>query len=188
MAGKKKSEPKEQIMTPAMASIDKACLHLEQQTALLKDDLAQLEKLVAKGTTAAELAFIYKRIRDVREALMDACAPLASEWTASGIYDKLQKKLVPEAFEREGISSFTSSWGFRVTTGQKYYASMRDKEKAMAWLQENGLGALIQPTVNASTLSAAGKAMLDEGKELDDELFECYFQPNTSLTRMKVKE
>lgn len=174
-------------LTPAMQCIDKLCAFIETQTAALAPELEKIEPAILGGKTAGELAYMYKRVRDVREALQAALAPLASEWKASGIYDDLQKRIVPAAFEAEGITSYTSSWGFRVGVSMRYLASMKDKEKAIQWLRDNGLADLVQPTVNASTLSASGKALIDQGKELPDDLFDCYFQATTSMTKVKAK-
>ena len=98
----------------------------------------------------------------------------------------LKEKLVPEAFAREDIGSFTSKeGGYRVTISELVRASMKDKEQCYGWLREHGLGDLIQETVNASTLAAAARSLMEEGKELDDDLFEVYIVPNTSVTKVK---
>ncbi len=50
------------------------------------------------------------------------------------------------------------------------YASIADKEAGYAWLKANDLGAIIKPTVNARTLTAAMKEFMAEGGEIDDSI------------------
>jgi hypothetical protein len=50
------------------------------------------------------------------------------------------------------------------------YASITDKEAGYAWLRANDLGAIIKPTVNARTLTAAMKEFMAEGGEIDDSI------------------
>jgi hypothetical protein len=57
------------------------------------------------------------------------------------------------------------------------------KEAAFEWLRENGLGELITETVNASTLSAQARKMLEDGTELDADIFNVSVFPTTSITK-----
>ncbi len=97
--------------------------------------------------------------------------------------------MIPEAFERESISSFTTDNGYRVTVSQRFFASILEgmKDVAFEWLRKNKLGDLIQPTVNAGTLSAEGKRMLEEGRELPEQIFSTHYKPSTSLTKVAKK-
>jgi len=99
---------------------------------------------------------------------------------------ELKQKTIPEKFETEGVSSFTTTSGYRVTVSVTPRASMKgDKLLCFQWLRDNNLGDIVTETVNASTLSSVAKSMLEEGKELDPDLFLTYLQPNTSVTKIK---
>lgn len=103
----------------------------------------------------------------------------------------LKQVIIPDKFEATGTGSYTSkTGGYRVGVSSKVMASVLPgmKEQAYDWLRENELGDLIQPTVNASTLAAAAKALLEEGKELSPDYFKTYLQPNTSLTKIATKQ
>ena len=128
--------------------------------------------------TAANLAHIYVFVRKAAEAWYEAGLHLVST------VENLKEVRVPEAFEKEGISSFTLDIGHRVTTSKRLLASIKVgmKEGAYKWLRENQLGDLITETVNASTLSATGTHMLKEGKELPEDYFNAHFKDNTSMT------
>ena len=73
--------------------------------------------------------------------------------------------MMPEALDANGgdlirIPEIGRSFGFT----SKMSVSMIDKEAGMKWLEDEGHGALIQPTVNASTLAAFAKSLLlDQG-------------------------
>lgn len=185
---KKATPPVAVPKSDKMIEIEKIAAKVIAGADKLSELLNGIEPLTQGDRTAPEMAHLYYHVREMREALINACSPFASEWTASGVYDALNKKLVPEAFKRSGTTTLSMSDGYRVTIGQRYSASMLDKEKCMAWLRENDLGEIIQPYVHPSTLSAAGKALLeDKGMEFPEDLFTAFFQDTTSLTKTKAK-
>jgi hypothetical protein len=59
------------------------------------------------------------------------------------------------------------------------------KDAAKIWLRTHGLGDIIVETINAGTLAATGKAMLEEGRELPEDYFNCHVLPQTSMTKVK---
>ena len=133
--------------------------------------------------TASELARYFVALRHVVDAI---------EAAAGAVNDpvvKLKTEIIPTAFDREKISTFTTSTGHRVTTSSSLKASIKPDKKAQAyeWLQQHGLGSLITPTVNASTLSATAQELLQEGRDLDPGLFNQFVQNNTSITKIKTK-
>lgn len=72
----------------------------------------------------------------------------------------------------------------RVSVSRRFSASMLDKDMGFKWLRDNGHGDLIQPTVNAQTLSAFAKNMQEvEGKDLPVEIFKTGSVPYTSITK-----
>lgn len=142
---------------------------------------AVLIPMVEGATTASEMAHIYIAVRRISDALKAATDVIAEQ------YRRLGQEIIPDAFANEKITSFTTSDGYRVTTQIALRTSIiaDQKEAAHQWLRDNGLGALITQTVNANTLSAAGKTFLEEGRELPEELFHAYFQNSTSVTQIK---
>lgn len=143
---------------------------------------AELPGMLKPERPASELAHLYGAVRDMLDLSAGALKSLGE---ASGL---LSNELVPKCFERENLTSFTTKDGYRVTVSTNYRVSIKGdkKEQAYAWLQDNDLGELITQTVNASTLSAAGRKLIEEqNKELPEELFNAAFMPSTSLTKTK---
>ena len=129
--------------------------------------------------TSAETARAYISIKNIHE-LVEGLEKSLSEYKRH-----LQYKVVPDSFEREGIKTTTLRDGFRVTISQLVRASIKDKEAGFEWLRSHDLGDLIQPTVNASTLSATAKSLLEEGRELPEDIFTTNIVANTSVTKVK---
>lgn len=127
--------------------------------------------------TAIEL---YRQVKGASESLEDFSK------RAKKKRELLAKIVLPELFEQKGVSSITQN-GYRFTCSYQVRASIHSgqKEGAFSWLRSNDYEDLITETVNASTLSATAKAMAEEGEELDDEFFNTYIAPNTSMTKVK---
>ncbi len=100
---------------------------------------------------------------------------------------EVKEHLVPQCFEQAGIENVPLSEGFRVGTSEAWRASIKPDQKvgAYAWLKENEKGDIIQPTVNASTLSALAKQMAETNNELPEEFFNTALVPSTSVTSIK---
>jgi len=107
--------------------------------------------------------------------------------------DVIKFSALPEAFEDEGIKSFTTTDGYRVTVSQLLRASCNKDHKfeAYQWLRENGFENIVTETVNAGTLSSVARMLLEgtdpdaEVHELPDELFNVNITPTTSVTKTK---
>ncbi len=96
--------------------------------------------------------------------------------------------VIPELFEAAGIPNVNLDEGFRVGVSTRILASIipDKKDEAYQWLRDNKLGDIIGETVNASTLSATAKSLIeDQNKELPAELFKVAHVPNTSVTSTK---
>lgn len=96
----------------------------------------------------------------------------------------------PALFDQSGVTSIPLDEGFRVGISARFVASIvpGKKDAAFDWLRKNELGDLIQETVNAGTLSAAGKVLRDDKNiELPEEIFRSGDVPNTSVTATKAK-
>lgn len=99
---------------------------------------------------------------------------------------RMKEVHMPNRFDDEGVTSFTTD-KFRVTRTARTFASIvaEDKEDAFEWLRENDYGGLIKETVNSSSLSAVAKELLENGRELPDELFRTHNKDNVSVTVKK---
>lgn len=148
-----------------------------------------IDPIIDPDKQAIEQARLYLVMRDVCDAFEDALKDLTTP------KDKLKSLIVPQAFDRDKTKTLTitapfdNSGNYRITTTAKLRASItKDKrEQAHEWLRQNNLGALIVETVNAETLSATARTMMeDEGKELPEDIFTTYYQNSTSVTRVRV--
>ena len=147
-----------------------------------------IDPIIDPDKQAIEQARLYLVLRDIADAFEDAVKSL------TGPKDKLKTLIVPEAFDRDKAKTLTitapfdNSGNYRITTSAKLRASItKDKrEAAHEWLRSNNLGPLIVETVNAETLSAAARALADDGKELPEDIFTTYYQNSTSVTRVRV--
>lgn len=144
------------------------------------DTIDELLKQARRGTLPDALRF-WKKIGDQYDAL---------DKQRKRIYQSIEdmsRIVIPEMMGEQDIKTITlDDLGFRFTVAQRYSCSMPDKELGMAWLKDNGLGDLIQPTVNAQTLSSAAKKRLeDEGLEMPTELFTTSYMAYTSATKAK---
>lgn len=108
-----------------------------------------------------------------------ALKPLKTIW---GDYKNFK---VPEAFEQAGIENVPLSEGYRVGITVNVRASVvpGQKEKAFAWLQDNEAGDLIQPTLNASTLSSYAKGLREQNRDLPADIFNVAEMSNTTVTK-----
>ena len=82
----------------------------------------------------------------------------------------LKQVIVPKIFGDTDSTTLTA-FGHRFSVSTKLSASFPDKEAGHKWLEDNKLGDIIKPTVNAQTLSSTAKSLIEEGLELDPEIF-----------------
>ncbi len=101
-------------------------------------------------------------------------------------YKATKELTVPACFEQAGVPNVSLDEGFRIGITVNIRASVRPGQKvaAFTWLQENEKGDLIQPTLNASTLSAFAKEMREQNFDLPDDIFNVAEMPNTSVTKI----
>lgn len=121
-----------------------------------------------------------RALRDVKETAADIESQLGR------VLEKMRQETIPNSFKESGVTTLTVD-GYRYTISQTLRASIKAEKKADAyeWLRENDLGDLITETVNASTLSAQARKMVEDGLELDPDLFNVHIVPNTSITAAK---
>lgn len=144
-------------------------------------NLGRQLKDMLKGSETKAAEDMVKVYRDLR-LLKEHAEEIVKTVTKS--VDQLRRETLPTLFKERGISSITVE-GYRYTISENVYASIPPEGKvdAYAWLRSNDLAALIIETVNASTLSAQARALMEEGKELPPELFKVSILPNVSMTK-----
>lgn len=120
----------------------------------------------------------FDKVRNITEQIKEAREALDQ------IETRLSREYVPEAMREAGVRTITVEGVGRVSVSQRWSASILDKELGHKWLQDNGHGGLIIPTVNASSLSAFAKNLIEEeGKELPEDLFKTGRLTYTSITK-----
>lgn len=94
------------------------------------------------------------------------------EKALSHLHEMAQKQYVPEALENEGIEKLTLAGVGTVYLQDDCYVSINSerKEEAYQWLDDEGNGDLIKPSINASSLSALIKKKLKNGDEVPADL------------------
>lgn len=119
--------------------------------------------------------------------LKDRIDELDSEFTA--LFETYKNEVLPGVLEDAGLTNVSLAEGFRVSVSTQVRASIREgkKEAAFAWLEANDLADIIQPTINSSTLAATARSLLEENRELPEDLFTTYTAFNTSVTATKGK-
>ena len=82
------------------------------------------------------------------------------------IKDKLSHETIPTAMENLGFDSVKLG-GYNYIVGARLYASIPAEmhTEGHQWLRDHNLGAIILPTVNSKTLSAAIKSYIEEHNE-----------------------
>jgi hypothetical protein len=123
-----------------------------------------------------DLRLANDEIKTAREALKD----IADMLSTSAIPDLLRRLK-----EEVGLKTPINLEGVgRVTVSYRFSCTMLDKPKGIGWLDANGHGAMAQRTVNAQTLGAFAKDMLEvKGMELPPDLFKTGTAPYTSITK-----
>lgn len=161
-----------------------------KHTAEMAKLLPKLEKELkaSQAHGAIQLARSFVVFHRLVERMKETIKPIYHDDPEKpGLFEQYKRKLLPEAFEIEGVKSIPLAEGFRVGTSSQYRASIKkdQKDKAYAWLRANKLGDIISSTVNASTLSSAASKMIeDENRELPEELFSVAMVPTTSVTKV----
>jgi len=131
---------------------------------------------------------------DLAAEFHTAMRRLTNDASGGGAVEQVKRRIayikevtLPERMDEEKVKTFNTD-RFRVTRTTGVFASILpdQKDAAYEWLEKNELGDLIIPTVNASTLSATAKAMLEEGKELPEDIFRTHFKNGVSVTMKKV--
>lgn len=107
------------------------------------------------------------------------------------LVEQMSRATLPEMLEEAAVSNITVEIAedikFRFGKNQRFSCSMIDKDAGFAWLRsdESGGGeALIQETVNASTLASFAKTWIeDKGLDLPTDIFKTSTMTYVSITK-----
>lgn len=145
------------------------------------------DRLAVDAVTLAKGYVVLSRLNDMLNELHRSDSSLGKFGKG---FDRFKKEVVPAMMEQSGVTHIPLAEGWRVGVSSTLRAAIvADKrQEAFNWLRTHGLEDLISSTVNASTLSAAARHMMeDENRELPPDLFNVAVIPTTSLTRTKKK-
>ncbi len=150
--------------------------------------LAQVAGTIEKSETPQaieELVRSYFRIKDVAEETEAALKRIKA------VQRTLATEIIPEQLDDQGVTNISAAVDdgtirrFARTTRLAASPKADKKPECFAWLRANGLEDLIQETVNAQTLSATARTMVEDGEDLPEEFFNVAYLNNTSVTKVK---
>lgn len=163
--------------------------YLRDTTTLAIGHVSNILNAARKYAAAAKsnptsLAQAYVSIRNAHDTVAEELKEL------SKLVEKIKTETLPQLFEdykTKNVSVEVDGVTYRVGTSVRATASIKgDAAEAHKWLRDNNLGALIIETVNASTLAATAKTMMEtDGKEPDPDLFQFGSMTTTSVTKVK---
>jgi len=105
------------------------------------------------------------------------------------VKDRYNKGVIPEALTENNTDGFRiPSIARSFSVVKKTSASFIDKEAGLEWLRSIGQGDMIQPTVNAGTLSTFCRNMLlEEGIEPPEDIVKLNTYNTTSMVKYTPK-
>jgi hypothetical protein len=176
---KDKAPPKR--LPPSIINAAPTAVKILQLVGTAAKLIKQLEQEMTKAKDAGSipLARAFVTLHRLHTRVDEELEPLAD------MFKRYKEQEVPATFEVDKITHVPLEEGFRVGLSSRLFASIPvgKRDHAFQWLRENGLGDLITATVNAGTLSAAAKTLMEEkNQELPAELFSVALVPNTSVT------
>jgi hypothetical protein len=106
------------------------------------------------------------------------------------LYDGFSMEHVPDTLRAQGVKNIVIEipgvGNRRFQMSNRFACTILDKDKGFQWLRENGLGDIIKPTVNAQTLAASAKELMEShGKEMPEEIFKTTVNTFTSVVAVK---
>lgn len=142
----------------------------------------ELKTMVDDAKRAPDMAETFVLLKNIREEVDSSLKDLTK------LRDAVSYNHLPEMMEDEGLTSFNTETGYRVSVARRFSASMVDKQQAFAWLRENDLGDIIQETVPSQTLSAQIRELIEsEGIEPPDDIIKTSIAPYSSVVKTKKK-
>lgn len=127
-----------------------------------------------------ELAVILKKAK----VDLETCGKLKT--AVQKMYDYLSIDVIPERMDEEGIVTMKVEGAGRLQASSDIRCNIpaAKKKDAEKWLEENGHGALIGSTINASSLKAFIKERIKEDKPYPEDIFSVL--PYSRATVVKV--
>ena len=156
-------------IAPDIKELKEAEKKIEEIKKLLtKIDLA-LDDLKDLGPrdVLAPVATHYKNMVDLENEIE------ASRLRVYHMKEGFQFHVLPKLFHEASVNTVKTLNGYTMTMSDDLFVSIPVDRKSDAydWLQENGLGDIIQSTVNSSTLRAAMKNILKDGVVVPEDVF-----------------
>jgi hypothetical protein len=150
----------------------------EELNQTLKEEAAAV---VGRGDHLEILNFFF-----IVGQMYDALSDMKKGYDA--IYNTFSQKEVPEVLRGQGVKNITieiEGVGHRrFQMSNRWSCSILNKDRGYQWLRENGLGDLIKPTVNGTTLAATAKDLMEtSGKEMPDDIFRTSINTYTSVVK-----
>lgn len=165
------------LIKKAVARIDEVSDRVDMITRAMTGAIPEL----IKNHSLGEIIDTFTTFEDAADRVGKSVIALAK------IVSYAREVSLPERLDGDEIKTFTADSGDRMTRTSRIFASIvpGQKDDAFAWLRENDYQALIQETVNSSSLSAAAKELIENGMELPDHLFNSHYKDGVSITRKK---
>lgn len=156
--------------------VNRVCGGLQKAANMVRDD----GQAVLAMNDHIALIWHYYHLRQATEQIKKAREALDK------MEDSLSHSEIPTVMKDAGVKTVNIIDLGRVTVSYRWGCSMIDKDAGMNWLRDNEQEALIIETVNASTLAAFAKNLMEEeGVGLPDDIFKTSTYPFTSITKVK---
>lgn len=159
--------------------IRNAALHLEE----VADQLTTLVDEIEAMGTVEETCTVYVGLKEAYDALDAARKRVYKQ------KDRMDKGIVPAKLESAGTDKVRIpglAKSFYILP--KMSASFIDKDAGFKWLQDQGAEDLIQPTVNASTLSSYVKNLInEEGIDPPEDIVKLNMYNTTGMSKYTPK-
>ena len=172
----------------------KARADLIKKASTRMDEVAERVALIVRAMTGAMPELIKNHslgeIMELYTLFEDAVNGASSQVVGLGkILSYAREVSLPERLDGDELKTFTAINGDRMSRTARSFASILPNmvEDAYKWLRDNEYESLIKETVNSSSLSAASKELMENGKELPDHLFRVHMKDGVSITRSKKK-
>lgn len=182
---------------PVESDADKRKRVMEAVAPRLLEVIERLE-LIERAMTGAGPEYIKEQpigeVVNTMAAIKNAVERLHGDGSSvitnllKGRFNYFREVSLPERLENDKIKNFsTDEWRIARTT--KVLASIPPavRDDAYQWLRDNDNGSLIKETVNASSLSALAKELMENGRELPEEYFTVLPKNSVSFTKVQSK-
>lgn len=147
----------------------------------LSEELARVQELnlIMKVQGVETALSTWYMTREEYEALDDIRKEIGKT------LETMSRDTLPDLMRDADVKTITiASLSRRFTRSQRVSCSILDKPAGYEWLRSTGNGDLIQPTVNAQTLSSFAKKHIEDGGELPEDLFKVSTSSTISATKV----